>query len=299
MITLAIPTFNSERYLAQTLASLAAQGPLVRWHLQDGASGDRTVEIAQAHQRPGDTIASEPDAGQTDALNRAFPRLDGEIVGFINGDDLLTDCAVERVVRHFTDHPECDLVYGQVEWIDAEGQVTGRHAGRIDSLAEMLDVYEVWWKQRQWVQPEVFFRRRLWERVGPFDTRYHLAFDVDYWVRCFLAGARVHGLEQPLARFRLHPDQKSTAAARAAEEIRAIVRTHLPAAPIAVGLRRRIEAQLAYDDYQGGRSPQSGTPLLLQLLRHPDWLRAPELRERLIASCRARFSGAKVPPPLA
>ncbi len=299
MLTLAIPTFQSERYLPHTLESLAAQGPQVRWHLQDGDSRDRTVEIARAHSRAGDTIASEPDHGQADALNRAFARMGGEIVGFINSDDLLLPGAAERVVRHFAEHPECDLVYGGIEWIDAAGQRTGAHAGRIDSLAEVLDIYEVWWQQRQWVQPEVFFRRALWERVGPFDAQYHLAFDFDFWVRCFLAGARVQRIEAPLAQFRLHAEQKSTAAARAADEIRAIVRRHLPVARVPWLFRRRLLAQLDYDDYHAGRSAESGRALPAQLLRHPEWLLAPAVRARIIAACRGRFSGAKVPasPP--
>jgi glycosyltransferase involved in cell wall biosynthesis len=292
VLTLAIPTFNCERYLAETLASLNAQGTSVRWHLQDGASSDRTLEIARSFARPGDAIVSEKDAGQADALNRAFPKLDGEIIGFINGDDLLTEGAAEAVLRHFADNPECDLVYGEVEWIDAEGRRTGAHAGRIDSLAEVLDIYRIWWGRRQWVQPEVFFRRGLWERVGGFDTRYHLAFDYDYWVRCFLGAARVQRLPRPLAKFRLHAAQKSTASERAAEDIRAIVRSHLPGAKIPGAVRQRIEAQLAYDDYHAGRSPGSTRSFWRQLLRHPGWLRAPEARARIVAACRARLPGA-------
>jgi glycosyltransferase involved in cell wall biosynthesis len=292
VLTLAIPTFNCERYLAETLASLNAQGDLVRWHLQDGASTDRTVEIARCFCRPGDTIVSEKDGGQADALNRAFPKLDSEIIGFINGDDLLTDGAAEAVLRHFAEHPECDLIYGEVEWIDADSRPTGTHAGRIDSLGEVLDIYRIWWGRRQWVQPEVFFRRSLWERVGGFDPRYHLAFDFDYWVRCFLAGARVQRLARPLAKFRVHAAQKSAAAERAAEEIRTIVRAHLPAAQIPRALRERLEAQLAYDDYHAGRSPESALSFWRQLLRHPGWLRAPEVRARIVAACRARAPGA-------
>lgn len=291
MLTLAIPTFNCERYLAETLASLNAQGAQVRWHLQDAASTDRTVEIARSFCRPGDVIVSEQDAGQADALNRAFPKLEGEIIGFINGDDLLTEGAAEAVLQHFSQHPECELVYGEVEWIDAESRGTGTHAGRIDSLGEALDIYEVWWKQRQWVQPEVFFRRGLWERVGGFDTRYHLAFDFDYWVRCFLAGARVQRLARPLAKFRIHAAQKSAAAERAAEEIRTIVRAHLPAAKIPRALRARIVAQLDYDDYHSGRSEESDWPFWHALLYHAEWLLAPEVRARIVAACRGRLGG--------
>ena len=118
---LAVPVFKAEAYLAATLESLNAQGDHVRWWLQDGGSTDRTLEIARAHARPSDTIVSEPDRGQTDALNRAIGKMGGSIIGFINGDDILAPGTAERVVSFFEDHPHIDLIYGFVEWKDAGG----------------------------------------------------------------------------------------------------------------------------------------------------------------------------------
>src|SRR5687768_2813669 len=201
-LVLAVPVFNAEAVLASTLESLNAQGASVRWWLQDGGSADRTVEVAQKYARPGDTVVSEKDQGQTDALNRAFHKMGGSIIGFLNGDDLLASGAAERVVQYFDEHPEVDLIYGSVEWMDEAGKITGTHRGRIDSLAEVLDIYHVWWRERQWVQPEVFFRRSLFERAGGFDTGWHLAFDYEFWVRCFLAGARVAHVPEIIAKFR-------------------------------------------------------------------------------------------------
>jgi glycosyltransferase involved in cell wall biosynthesis len=286
-----VPVFNGARYLATTLESLNAQGDDVRWWLQDGASTDDTVAIARKHARPGDTVVSEPDSGQPEALNRAFAKMGGEIVGFINGDDLLAPGAARRVLAFFAAHPEVDLVYGSVQWIDADGQPDGTHTGRISSLAEILDIYGVWWAGRQWVQPEVFFRRTLWEKAGGFDPDYDLAFDYEFWVRCFLAGARVAHLPEILCSFRRHAAQKSAAAERAADEIRAIVRRHLRAAPIAAPTRWSIEAQLCYDLYQGGRSPRSGGHFFTEFLRHPHWLLSPWARERAAAAVWRRAAG--------
>ena len=285
-LVLAVPVFNAEVFLPATLDSLTAQGSAVRWWLQDGGSTDRTAEIAQRYARPGDTVISEKDEGQTDALNRAFHQMGGSIVGFLNGDDLLAPGTAERVVRYFDEHPEIDLIYGSVEWIDETGKVTGSHRGRIDSLAEMLDIYHVWWRERQWVQPEVFFRRSLFERVGNFDTRWHLAFDYDYWVRCLRAGARFAHISEVIAKFRLHGGQKSTASDKAADEIRAIVRQHLPTASIGSWQRRKIEASLAYDEYQLGRSMPSGArpSFFAALLSHPQWLLATAVRRRIQSS---------------
>ncbi|RYD67829.1 MAG: glycosyltransferase, partial [Verrucomicrobiaceae bacterium] len=111
-LVLAIPTFKSERFLSATLESLRLQGDNVRWWLQDGASSDRTVEIARSFARSNDTIVSEPDSGQADALNKAMTRMGGEIIGFINGDDCLLPSTAETVLKFFSENPDIDLVCG-------------------------------------------------------------------------------------------------------------------------------------------------------------------------------------------
>jgi glycosyltransferase involved in cell wall biosynthesis len=279
-LVLAIPTFNCARYLPQTLESLSAQGDSVRWYLQDGASKDGTPDIARQFARPGDTVVSEPDHGQPDALNRAFAQMGGEIIGFINGDDRLTPGAAQTVLNTFAANPDIDLIYGEIEWIDSDGNPTGHHEGDISTLEEMLDIYTVWFGSRQWVQPEVFFRRALWEKAGPFNTTYDLAFDYAFWVRCMMAGARVLRLPRPLAQFRLHEDQKSTNASKAASEIRDIVRTALAQnPPISARARARVTAQLDYDTYH--LAPHPKPSFASSLIRNPGWLRAPVVRQRI------------------
>jgi glycosyltransferase involved in cell wall biosynthesis len=291
-LVIAVPVFNAEEFLRDTLESLNAQGARLRWWLQDGGSKDRTVEIARALARDGDVVTSAPDQGQADALNRAFRQMGGQVVGFLNGDDMLTPGTAGRVLDYFRDHPDTDLIYGGVEWVDRDGNSTGRHAGQIGSLPEMLDIYNVWWRQRQWVQPEVFFRRSLWEKVNGFDTRWDLAFDYDFWVRCIRAGARTAHLPDVFARFRIHSAQKSSASERAADEIRAIVRSHLDAgAPIGAWKRMALRAYLSYDIYQLGKSAAPGKrppDFASALLCHPQWLLCDPVRKRIQAAL-ARF----------
>lgn len=289
-LVLAVPVFNGERYLAETLTSLNEQGENVRWWLQDGASKDSTVEIASRFARPCDKIVSEPDSGQPDALNRAFRQMGGEIIGFLNADDTLLPDTARTVLDYFAAHPDIDLVCGEIEWMDEQSKVTGRHAGRIDSLADVLDIYSVWWANRQWVQPEVFFRRSLWEKAGTFDPTWNLVFDYEFWVRCFRAGARVAHLPVPFTRFRIHAAQKSSASAKAADEIRAVVRQHLDqGAPLPTMRRWKLEAELSYDLYQGGKNGAPRGPFPAEVLRHPQWLLSPSARARLWAACTRRL----------
>jgi len=294
-LTLAIPVYNCEKYLPATLASLAKNGSDVRWWLQDGNSTDDTVALAWQYARNSDVIISEPDKGQTDGLNKAIPRMGGEIIGYINGDDCLLPDAATRVLDFFARNPQIDLVYGGVQWIDAEGTGEGWHQGRINSLEDVLDIYRVWWNERQWVQPEVFFRRSVWERVGLFNTAYNLAFDYEYWVRCFRAGIRVASLDTPLVQFRRHAEQKSAAARKAADEIRQIVQSNLDdGAPITSAVRWRLNAQLQYDRFH--LQPGEGRPsrsFLRKLVLNPHWLLAPHVRKRIAVSFQRAITGAK------
>ncbi len=291
-LVLAIPVLNAERFLAETLESLNLQLSHLRWWLQDGGSTDRTLEIARRYARPGDTVTSEADGGQAAALNSAMKQMGGEIVGFINGDDCLTPGAAARVLEYFAAHPEIDLVYGSVEWMNENSKAAGTHTGQIGSLEELLNIYDVWWRKRQWVQPEVFYRRSLWEKAGGFDPKYRLAFDYDFWVRCFLAGARVGHLPEPLARIRLHGGDKSSVSEQTADEIRAIVKERLGRrAPLRGSFRRQLRARLEYDMYANAKSDAGKTrrpSLAAELLRHPYWLLAPEVRSQLGASFRSR-----------
>ncbi len=288
-ISLITPCFNAANYIEETIDSVLTQDwPDIEYIIVDGGSTDGTTDIIRKHSARLAWWVSERDAGQVDALNKGFARATGEIVGFINGDDVLLPGALRAVAEAFGQEKQTDLIYGEVQWIDGSGERSGSHRGHISNLAEALDIYGVWWAQRQWVQPEVFYRRSLKERVGAFDGRYNLAFDFDFWVRCFRADASVRRLPRELVKFRLHENQKSSASREAADEIRTIVRRHLDeGAAIPRNQRRLLEARLSYDLYQLDSTNRVG--FLRSLLSHPHWLRVPELRERLRAACTRAF----------
>jgi glycosyltransferase involved in cell wall biosynthesis len=284
VLTLAIPNLNSSQYIGVTLESLERNRPYVRWWLQDSCSFDESVTLARKYTSMGDRIIVEQDSGQADALNRAFAHMGGTIIGYINSDDLLADGAAETVLEAFDKHPDVDLVYGEVEWINESGIVTGHHCGDISTLAEVLDIYNVWWAGRQWVQPEVFWRRSLWERVGEFSREYDLAFDYQYWVRCFLAGVRVKRIPRVLARFRRHPQQKSRRGFEAACEVRnAAVEGLRAASCLDWWTTLRIGASLGYDRYHAGQD-YAGRSFASILAANPHWLLTRSVRHRISRS---------------
>ena len=284
-IGIVTPSFNSAATIEETIQSVLAQeGVDLEYVVVDGGSTDGTVEIIKKYESRLSWWVSERDTGQVEALNKAFPRLTGEVLSFLNADDVLLPGALKTIADGFLARPEADIIHGGVEWIDFEGHPMGSHLGRIESLDDILDIYHVWWGNRQWVQPEVFFRRALKERVGPFQERYDLTFDYEFWVRCFRAGARVERLDAPLVKFRKHAGQKTADSKRTNEQLRDILHHNLEqGAGIGWWRALQLRAQLSYDLYQTGAfdvGPHHPT-LPGALLLHPHWLLCKDVRSRL------------------
>lgn len=286
-LTLVIPNLNGSRYLAQTLESICAQGGDARWWLQDGGSDDSSVEIAKAFKREDDTIVVQCDDGQADAINRGVQKMGGQIIGYLNSDDCLTPGAAGKVLQAFAQNLDADIVYGGIEFIGPDSVPRSRHRGAIFDFHQVMDIYHYWWKGKQLVQPEVFFRRRLFERLGGFDNRYRLAFDFDFWVRAFASGAKAVRLPDIVAKFRIHPEQKSTDRQGAADEIRDSVERHLHLLPLY--RKTFLGARLSFDRYQ--RMAES--PLPHALLSHPEWLLTPEAWRRIGLSIAERWKWRK------
>ena len=127
LVTIVTPSFNQAPYLETTIRSVLEQDyPNIEYIVMDGGSNDGSAEIIK---RYADRLAyweSEKDKGQTDAINKGFARSHGEILAWLNSDDILYPHAVREAVDYLTSHPECGLVYGNSDFIDAQGKVIGR-----------------------------------------------------------------------------------------------------------------------------------------------------------------------------
>jgi glycosyltransferase involved in cell wall biosynthesis len=301
MITLAIPNRNGSRYLRETLGSLCSPSnrASVRWWLQDCCSQDDSVRVAEQFRSSDDAIRITTDSGQANGLNRAFAKMGGEIVGYLNSDDCLADGAAPTVCHAFSRHPEADIVFGGVDWINKDTQLIGHHHGEISSLENVLDIYAFWWNEKQWVQPEIFFRRHLYEAVGGFDENISLAFDFDFWVRILKLRPKVISIPQTLARFRCHDEQRSNDFERANDEIRSIVLRELndSTCPLNLRFRARLHRKLQYDLYhcRSRLSPLRDLSFVSALLKSPRWLLLPEVRERLTSAVQNRLSNLVKP----
>jgi glycosyltransferase involved in cell wall biosynthesis len=202
-ISIVVPSLNYGHYLQATLDSLLDQRyPELELIVADGGSEDETLELLE---REGDRLAhvhGGPDSGQAAAINKGLDGSSGEILAWINADDLLLPGALAHVARYFDRNPDVDLVYGNRVLIDERGRdvgvwVTPRHG--LDSL-RWFDFIP---------QETAFWRRDIWERVGGIDTSFDYGFDWDLFLRFHEAGAKIRRLPRFLGAFRQHDDQKT------------------------------------------------------------------------------------------
>ena len=203
LVSIVTPSFNQAPFLDETILSVLGQDyPNIEYIIIDGGSSDGSAETIQ---RYADRLAwwiSEPDQGQTDALNKGFTHAQGEIFAWLNSDDTYLPHAVSQVVEFLQSHPEVGMVYGNANFIDKEGKVIGRFPARQTNYRRLRRGYV------HIPQQAAFFRSSLWRQVGPLDPSFYFAMDYDLWVRL----ARIAPLQyfpQTWANFRLHETGKS------------------------------------------------------------------------------------------
>lgn len=216
--TIVTPSFNQARFLAQTAQSvLSQQGVRIDYILQDGGSNDGSASLIRdlAERHPVRDEAELPirithwesaaDKGQADAIAKGFRHTrcgPDDVMAYLNSDDVLMPGALAYVADWFLRHPETDAVYGHRVLIDEQGAEIGRWVTprrHCDDLA-LMDLIP---------QETLFWRRRLWDKVGGIDSSFHFAMDWDLLLRFTYAGARIDRLTRFLAQFRIHSRQKT------------------------------------------------------------------------------------------
>jgi glycosyltransferase involved in cell wall biosynthesis len=127
LVSIITPSFNQGKYLAETMNSVLKQDyPNLEYLVIDGASNDNTVEVIHAFENKLAYWCSEPDRGQTDAINKGFAKAKGQILAWINSDDTYNPGAVRQAVEYLHDHPDVGMVYSDLHFIDEHSNVVGR-----------------------------------------------------------------------------------------------------------------------------------------------------------------------------
>jgi glycosyltransferase involved in cell wall biosynthesis len=208
-ISVVTPSFNQGGYLERTIRSVLDQNYAnLEYIIIDGGSGDESVEIIKKYHDRLAYWVSEPDAGQSNAINKGFARATGTILAWLNSDDCYLPGTLETISEAALTHPEAGAFVGAGDLVDPMGQLICRKRPSRDITLETL--YE-WMRGADFNQPSCFFRDTAWRAVGPLDESIHIAFDVDLWMRMTKAGCRFFPIDRCLSQSLSHPTAKTTA----------------------------------------------------------------------------------------
>lgn len=204
-LSIVTPSLNQGAFIERTLRSVVDQKyPKLQYVVQDGGSTDSTLPVLEKYAAFLAHVSSEKDSGFGNAINRGFSRTDGEIMAYLNSDDVLLPGTLHYVMRYFEEHQDVDVVYGQRVVIDEYDAEIGRWVlpPHDDNILSWVDYIP---------QETLFWRRGIWERSGAaIDEDFRFAIDWDLLIRFRDAAARVHRLPRFLGAFRVHPHQKTS-----------------------------------------------------------------------------------------
>jgi len=203
-IAIVTPSYQHAHFLPATINSVLSQNyPNLEYVVQDGGSQDGTRDILESY---GQRIAwnSAADGGQTDAINKGFAAVSGDIMAYLNSDDVLLPGTLHYVAHAFEKYPKVDFVYGNRIVIDEKGRETAR------AVLPPHDSETIKWIDYI-PQETMFWRRSVWEKLGAFDTTFQYAMDWDFILRAQEAGFRFKRLPRFLGCFRVYRSQKTFA----------------------------------------------------------------------------------------
>jgi glycosyltransferase involved in cell wall biosynthesis len=203
-VSVITPSYNQAAFLEQTIQSVLSQNyPNLEYMVVDGGSTDGSLEIIQKYAHRLAWWVSEKDSGQAEAINKGFKRASGELVGWLNSDDLYQRGSIQAAVEAFQCHPEAGLVYGDVLSINAAGDPINLMKFAPYTLQDLMAFKII-------CQPGAMLRRSVLEQAGLLELRFHYMLDHHLWLRMVRLAPMVY-LPRLQAAARFHPAAKNLA----------------------------------------------------------------------------------------
>ena len=210
LISIVTPSYNQAQFIAATIDSVLSQDyPNLEYFVMDGGSTDGTIEILKSY---GAKInwESNKDAGQADAINQGLRKSRGEILAYLNSDDIYLPGTLKRVGEYYA-RTQADWITGDCLTIDESGKPSKNNwliSGYKRFLMALYSPLTLRIADSMLPQPSTFWSRRAFEQVGEFNEKYHYVMDYDYWLR-MAKFYKPHDLKVALSGFRFQQDSKS------------------------------------------------------------------------------------------
>lgn len=205
LVSVITPSYNQGEFIEETIRSLLLQGyPNLEYIIIDGGSEDKSVEIIEKYSPWLFYWVSEPDRGQTHAVNKGFDRSSGEVLAWLNSDDTYEKNALQKVVGLFSTKSAIDVVYGNVKIIDEVGE-------KITELRSVPFDYQAFLHETVHIasQSAVFWRKKLFFEVGMLSEEYGFAMDRELLVKFARKNAKFQFLHEVLGTYRCHSSSKT------------------------------------------------------------------------------------------
>ena len=200
-ISIITPSFNQGSYLEETITSVLEQNyPALEYIVIDGGSIDNSQDIINKYENRLSYSISEKDKGQSDAINKGFRKATGDIIAWLNSDDMYFPNTLQTVASIFNDNPEINLIYGDVEQFYDNGKTEYYAVKDFESL-DFLSRVSIH-------QPSVFWRKKILKETGLLDETLHYLMDYDLWMRIFF-NYKTLKVNKLLSRFRIHQQSKT------------------------------------------------------------------------------------------
>ena len=203
-ISIVTPSYNQGQFIEETIRSVLLQGyPNLEYIIIDGGSTDDSVEIIKKYEPWLKYWVSEPDKGQSHAINKGWKMATGEIFAYLNSDDTYLPGAIIAAESFLTEHPDISMIYGNCNFVDEEGKVICTYNGKEFDVKEMLFANII-------PQQTVFFRDYVLDKIGYLDESLHMTMDMDMWIRIGLK-LKLKYIAVLLANMRRYASNKTTA----------------------------------------------------------------------------------------
>lgn len=201
-ISIITPSYNQGQFIRRTLESVLSQDyPILEYLVFDGGSNDETLEILKSYSDRV-TWVSEKDRGQAQAINKGLAVVKGDVVGWLNSDDIYYPGALKKAIAFFEAYPEIDVVYGDANHIEENDEIIEKYNTEPWDFEKFKEVCFI-------SQPAAFFRRQVIEKFGLLNEDLHFCLDYEYWLRIALGGGKIEFLPEMLAGTRLYRTTKT------------------------------------------------------------------------------------------
>ena len=205
-ISIITPSYQQGHFIEDTIKSVLNQHyPYLEYIIIDGGSVDQTLDVIKKYESEISYWASEKDKGQSHAINKGWRKSTGQIISWLNSDDLYLNDTLKFVIDYFNNYPKCDVLVGACQRIDENGK-------KLDSIKRIkeFDLNSIIYNYNSLPQPSVFFKKSLIKNYGLLNNNLHYSMDTELFLRFWFNNAEIHFIPNKILSYeRWHSKQKS------------------------------------------------------------------------------------------